>query len=136
MPAGRPQEYNDTFTEKAKEYLKQTDLELPSVEGLAVFLEVHRSTIYDWKDKFDEFSDIVEKILAEQAKSLMNNGLTGKWNSTISKLLLTKHGYSDKIEKDITSGGKTISDILSKYGTTASEEVLEDEEPLQDTEQE
>ncbi len=94
----RPQEYNQSYTDKANSYLDTIGKNLPSIEGLAVFLEVHRSTIYDWKDKFPEFSDILEKILAVQADSLMNNGLNGKWNATISKLILTKHGYSDKQE--------------------------------------
>lgn len=108
MAGGRPQEYNQSYTDKANSYLDTIGKNLPSIEGLAVFLEVHRSTIYDWKDKFPEFSDILEKILAVQADSLMNNGLTGKWNSTISKLILTKHGYSDKSETDITSKGEKI----------------------------
>lgn len=95
---GRPQEYNETYIEKANEYLESIGKNLPSIEGLAVFLNVHRSTIYDWKDKFADFSDILEKILSVQADSLMNNGLNGKWNATISKLILTKHGYSDKQE--------------------------------------
>ncbi len=113
MPAGRPLEYNLTYVKKAKEYLDSCDKELPSIEGLAVFLEVHRSTIYDWKTKYNEFSDILEKILAEQAKRLMNNGLTGKWSATISKLILTKHGYSDKSETDLTSGGKPLPILAS-----------------------
>jgi len=108
MAAGRPQEYNQSYTDKANSYLDTIGKNLPSIEGLAVFLEVHRSTIYDWKDKFAEFSDILEKILAVQADCLMNNGLNGKWNATIAKLILTKHGYSDRSETDITSKGEKI----------------------------
>lgn len=111
MPTGRPQEYNQNYTEKAEEYLENIGKDLPSIEGLAVFLEVHRSTIYDWRDKFSEFSDILEKLLALQAEKLMNNGLQGKWNATISKLILTKHGYSDKNETDITTKGEAITGI-------------------------
>lgn len=109
--AGRPPDYNDQTVEKAKEYLESCDKELPSLEGLAVFLEIHRSTVYDWKEKYSDFSDILERILTEQAKRLMNNGLSGKWNSTISKLILTKHGYSDKTETDITTKGERITGI-------------------------
>lgn len=116
----RPQEYNQSYTDKAKEYLKNIGKDLPSIEGLAVFLEIHRSTVYDWKDKFVEFSDILEKLLALQAEKLMNNGLQGKWNSTITKLILTKHGYSDKTETDITSDGKPIP-ILSSFNALPSD---------------
>lgn len=129
MPAGRPTEYNEKILKKAKKYLelcqdeeerqiiglsaKGTELyknklkvKLPSIEGLAVYLGVARSTIYEWEKtenedkslKYPEFSDILGKILAEQAQRLINNGLSGDYNSTISKLILTKHGYSDKQE--------------------------------------
>ena len=108
MALGRPQEYNQDYIDKAKEYLENIGKDLPSIEGLAVFLEIHRSTIYDWKDKFADFSDILEKLLALQAEKLMNNGLQGKWNATISKLILTKHGYSDKSETDLTSKGEKL----------------------------
>lgn len=85
-------------------------VELPSVAGLAVFLGVARSTVYAWKDDETElgkqFSDILERILAEQEKRLVNNGLSGVYNANIAKLALGKHGYTDKT--DVTSGDKPI----------------------------
>lgn len=135
MPAGRPTEYSPKILKSAEAYLKlckdeeydwtKTDgaqstsyehrikVKLPSIEGLAVYLKVHRSTIYEWKDLHEEFSDILEEILSEQAQRLINNGLSGDYNSTISKLILTKHGYSDKSETDVTSGGKPIPILAS-----------------------
>lgn len=130
MPAGRPTEYKPAILKKAKEYLeecqdenvqvvKQANTEkgyemydnklkvkLPSVEGLARYLGVARSSIYLWAKDHPEFSDILEDILAEQADRLVNNGLSGDYNSTIAKLILTKHGYTDRT--DVTSDGKPI----------------------------
>ena len=129
MPAGRPQEYNPTYTEQAKEYLQRCDAdlkELPSIEGLAVFLGIARSTIYEWKNKYPAFSDIVEKILAEQSKKLINNGLSGKFNASITKLILTKHGYSDKTETDITTKGEPITGI--NYLTPSEHNFTSDSE--------
>lgn len=128
----RPQEYNQSYTDKAKEYLDTIGKNLPSIEGLAVFLEIHRSTVYDWKSKFPEFSDILEKLLAVQADSLMNNGLNGKWNSTISKLILTKHGYSDKQEITGADGKDLIPtpilgnlNVQNDFRHEADSEVIE-----------
>ena len=73
---------------------------LPSVAGLAGYLKVGRNTIYDWASQEDktEFSNIIELILSEQEQRLTSNGISGEYNSVIAKLLMTKHGYSDKQE--------------------------------------
>jgi hypothetical protein len=140
MPAGRPTDYSQEILEKAQEYLvscideeydwtktegdKSTSYEhrirvkLPSIEGLAKYLGVARSTVYLWEKDYPEFSDILEEILSEQAQRLINNGLSGDYNPTISKLILTKHGYSDKSETDITSGGKPIPILASMNVST------------------
>ena len=89
-------------------------VELPSIAGLAVYLGVSRTCIYEWRDAegeartdlHDEFSYILDAILAEQEKRLINNGLSGTYNANIAKLALGKHGYSDKT--DITSGDKPV----------------------------
>jgi hypothetical protein len=124
---GRHTEYNETYQKNTEKYLKSCVKEIPSIEGLAVFLGVARSTIYKWKDEQPDFSDILEKLLAEQAKRLINNGLTGQWNSTITKLILTKHGYSDKVEQDVTSGGKPIP-ILASMNVSTNDSDNQDSE--------
>lgn len=111
----RPVEYTEQHLELAKEYLdscKDTYTEkdklkvkLPSIEWLARHLQranipVHRSTIYDWRDKYEEFSDILEWILVEQAERLINSSISGEYNSNIAKLLMWKHWYTDKQEID------------------------------------
>lgn len=112
----RPSEYNEEVLAKAKTYLEigyDEEEAVRSIAGLALFLEVSRSTVYDWASHEDkkEFSYIVEDILAQQERTLVNNGLTNKFNPSITKLMLTKHGYSDKIESqtDVTSKGDKIS---------------------------
>ena len=101
---GRPPELDDALLEKAREYLEQFEDEdhlekeaVPSVAGLAIYIKKNRSTIYDWikKQISPEFSNIVEEVMAKQEQSLTNNGLNGKFNSSITKLMLSKHGYSE-----------------------------------------
>jgi hypothetical protein len=47
--------------------------------------------------------------LAAQASQPIQNGLVNNYNSTITKLMLTKHGYSDKQEIDHSSKGERIA---------------------------
>lgn len=121
----RPTKLTPELISKAKEYLatcedeeieRGTDdkpiyhikVKLPTKGGLARFLDVSRDSLYEWAKESEEFSDIMEALSAEQEDKLINNGLSGDYNPTISKVLLTKHGYHDKVETDITTGGEKI----------------------------
>ena len=44
-----------------------------------------------------------------QERSLVRGGLEGKYNPAITKMMLTKHGYSDKVEQDLTSSDGSMS---------------------------
>lgn len=100
------------------EYLHETRLrvEIPSVAGLAVHLGLSKKTLYNWQELepsaiadteeeeaqkiIDEFKRLMEFIQAAQEARLINNGLSGLYNSQVAKLMLFNHGYSDKIEHD------------------------------------
>lgn len=87
-----------TETKTTKVWL--TNVKLPSIEWLAKYINVSRSNIYKWRDEHIEFSDILDKILQEQAERLINMWLSGRYNSTITKLMLAKHWYIEKQEVD------------------------------------
>lgn len=97
----RPTDYSEEVLIKTREYI-DGDAIVPTVAGLSGHLGVARSTIYDWASQEDkkEFSDIIESLLSKQEEQLIAKGLSGKFNPTITKLILTKHGYSDKQEID------------------------------------
>lgn len=129
---GRPTEYKDEYINKVDEYLsvcqdeevqeviglsaKGTELyknklkvNIPTIEGFAVFLGVSKKSLYNWGDNNSEFLHALGKIEAEQKKRLINSGLSGDYNPTIAKLILSaNHGMKEKTEQDITSGGKSI----------------------------
>ena len=98
MPAGRPTSYSDDMLQQAAEYVDKGWREegdvMPMIESLSVVLGVARSTIYKWAEEKPEFSDILDTLMAVQAKELWNRGLVGDYNSTMAKLALTKHGYT------------------------------------------
>jgi len=102
-PVGRPTKYSKTMLNKANHYVENIEdynQVIPSVAGLAICLNVNRSTIYEWADgdKHPEFSNTLSALSDFQEMHLLNNGLNGTFNSTITKLILTNHGYSEKNE--------------------------------------
>jgi len=109
----RPTKYTPELLEKANQYLEDWrtlgDM-IPSHEALAMYLNLNRSTLYDWREHEDkaEFSNILDQILTMQHRELMNNGLSGDFNAAITKLALGKHGYSDKVDSDVTTKGQKI----------------------------
>jgi len=108
---GRPTKYNQEMLEKAKHYLENYEEmgdKIPSIDGLAFFLEIHRDTVYDWakhEDKKD-FSDTLERINNKQKIVLLNKGLSGEFNSNITKLALGNHGFSDKHQQELSGPEK------------------------------
>ncbi len=113
MTTGRPSKLTDALIEQAgryatKDYRLQGEV-IPTIEGLAVFLNVSRKTLYNWKAENEEFLHILDDLMARQAKELFSNGLTGDFNPTITKLILTKHGYSDRVEQDVTSSDGALA---------------------------
>lgn len=115
MPAGRPTTYNEQTLVTTQEYIDSCNdlmanmgsqdkpyfkikVNLPTIEGLSLKLDVNKDTIYTWRKVHPEFSDLIERLLAKQANSLLNSGLSGDYNPTISKVLLTKHGYREGVE--------------------------------------
>lgn len=98
----RPSRLTDELIDKANTYLDEYASAIPSVAGLSLFLGCARSSIYKWQDEDERFSDILGRILATQEQLLLSNGLTGDFNATIAKLVLGKHGYSDKQETELS----------------------------------
>lgn len=115
MSAGRPTALTPEALELAWMYLdggwqEQGDV-VPQIAGLALAMGVTRETIYQWSKQPDnkEFSDIFTRVMALQERGLINNGLAGGFNPAITKMLLTKHGYSDKVDSDITSSDGSMT---------------------------
>lgn len=104
------------------------DVNLPTKVGLALYLGIDKTTVDDWCQLLDkpgfgeqieeftsvgpliqEFSCIVKEVMAEQEKRLISNGLGGLYKEKTTGMLLSKHGYAEKTETDITSKGEAIT---------------------------
>ena len=134
---GRPTLLDEKMLEKAKHYLvdgfREIENLVPSTAGLCCYLGVSKSAVYVWSEDTEanrkdpirrEFMDTLEAIQTKQEMMLANGGLSGAYNSTITKLMLANHGYSDSVKQDLTSNGQTIGDkptVINLVGKTDSD---------------
>lgn len=95
----------DTWTETENPRL---DVACPSVEGLAAYLDTTKANVERWRRDNPFFNELVEKVLNAQAVRLINGGLSGQYNPSIAKVMLSRHGYIEKGEVDFSSGGKPL----------------------------
>lgn len=123
--AGRPTKYHDKIIEMVQAYIEGYESHghaIPSIAGLSLVLDVNRATIYEWAKENKEFSDMLAKMLSEQEQILLSKGLSSQFNAQITKLVLAKHNYHEKVEtKDNPNMGKgdendaVIQAIKAKY---------------------
>jgi|SRR6185503_11512511 len=106
---GRPTILDEAMLDKARTYVEEvggySNPLLPSIESLAYHLDVARDTMYAWEKDNEKFSYILEKLRQAQARKLIDKGLNSQYNSTIAKLILSKHGYVEKQEVDNNHSG-------------------------------
>lgn len=110
-PGGRPTKLTPEVRVQVAEYLQQCmdSGRFPSVARLAVTLDISKKTLYNWGDEDQEFLHTLETLKSLQEATLLEGSLENKLNATIAKLVLSNHGYREKSEQDITSGGKELA---------------------------
>lgn len=108
-PGGRPTKYNPQIVQKVDEYLASVgheQAELPTIEGLAHYLDVDTDTISTWVEARDEhgnlthpeFSVAIKKVKERQKTQLINDGMYGgkEVNAAMAIFLLkANHGMKD-----------------------------------------
>ena len=116
----RPTKYTPELLALAHTYLETYTTTIPSHIGLAYLLNITNGTLYGWAKDPDkrEFSNILERIMQLQYLELTSKGLDSTFNSAICKLVLGKHGLSDKV--DSISSDKSMSPV-SKIELVAKE---------------
>jgi hypothetical protein len=119
---GRPTSYNrEKFKKKLEEYLQKRQdhvevvtnkrggvsriyqVRLPTIEGFIAYLGHAKRTIYDWRAIHSEVDEALERIKQEQLQRLIDEGLGGYYNPTITKLILSaNHGMKEEISTEIS----------------------------------
>jgi len=124
MAGGRPTKYNDEMVTLAEDYIVnfgEYGDAVPTIAGLACELGISRDTVYAWMAEPEKqaFSDIAKQLMTHQERKLTNGSLSNQLNPMIAKLMLSKHGYSDKI--DNTSSDGSMSPKASNVVVTSSD---------------
>ena len=116
---GRPTKYYPEIVNEVQKYLETlNDIELPSIEGLALYLKINPDTVYEWVKKYPDFSENIKSISVKQKLKLMNDGMYGgkEVNSSMAIFLLKAiHGMKDgtgttNVQVNVTPilGGRTL----------------------------
>lgn len=109
QPLGRPSKYDPAFIKIAEEYMAQAipqNMKIPTIEGLSLRLDVDRTTLYEWRDKYPDFSHTLGKLMKLQKEHLIETGIFGgkEINATIVSLLLKVNHDMIETEKKIVAG--------------------------------
>lgn len=110
----RPTKYDDSVLRLTQVYIdscNREQTELPTIEGLALTLQVDDDTIVEWAKIHKEFSAAIKQLKSKQKNQLMNDGLYGgKEINTAMAIFLLKanHGLVETSHTDVTSNGKSI----------------------------
>jgi hypothetical protein len=131
MAGGRPTDYKPEILQKARNYIADHEAfedPIPSVAGLACVLGLTRETLYAWArdETKPEFSDILRELMQKQERQLLRGGLVGNFNAPITKMILTKHGYSDKVEQDHTSSDGSMTPKPTEIILRAADDASDD----------
>jgi len=113
-PVGPPSKWDASIITKARHYLanyQDYGKNIPTVARLSQVLNISRDRIYKWAQQKDkkELKYILSELKCIQEAELLENGLTGDYNPTITKLLLTKHGYTDNPNGNQGVSGITVN---------------------------
>lgn len=110
---GRPTKYTPELVKRAHWYIRGGYEEcgdvIPSVAGLALEIGVSKETCHAWRAKHPEFSGLLDDLHHAQERKLLSGGLSGAYNATIAKLVLNKHDYVERAERDHRSSDGSMS---------------------------
>lgn len=83
-------------------------VKIPTIEGLATALNIGLTTVYKWEKLYPAFAVMLKRLRQIQADRLIQEGLSGRYNPLVAKIMLSKHGYRDGSDIDMTSKGEKI----------------------------
>ena len=114
---GRPTDYEPAFCDEAETFLAEGY----SVAALAGHLHVAKSTVYEWIERYPDFSDAVKRGQAGAVlwweKANRNLAMTGEGNATACVFGLKNRAsdeWRDKVETE-HSGAVTVNKIVREF---------------------
>lgn len=115
---GAPTKLTPELVERAEHYVIDGFIDegemVPSIAGLACYLGISKNSVYKYGELDSDFLNTLEAIEVKQEKLLVNNGLAGKYNSTITKLMMSNHGYKESNKTELTGKDGQALDMSLK----------------------
>jgi len=108
-PGGRPTKYTPEVIDELNKYLAEAipqNMKIPTVEGIALKLNISKNTLYEWAKKNSEFQDALDELKMKQKEALTEIGIFGgkEINATIVSLLLKVNHDMIETEKKVITG--------------------------------
>lgn len=108
------EEFHKTRGQTSDSFSRHINVNLPTVEGLARYINTHTSTIRKWVGLYPEFDLAIQDLLDGQRDRLIQKGLGGDYSAVIAKQLLSGlHGIRES--SDVTSNGKELQVSVVNY---------------------
>jgi hypothetical protein len=113
-PGGRPSIYSRAVLDTTQDYITNYENHghsVPTIAGLCQVIGMSRDLAYKWMEDESkkEFFYMVSRIMTAQEHKLIEGGLNNTYNSSVTKLMLSKHGYTDSQDKQGVSVNVTIN---------------------------
>lgn len=111
MPGGRPTKYKEEYCEQLIEFMAQGY----PYECFAAEIDVGRRTLYDWEEKYPEFSHAKKVGQEKTYKALLEKGMDslhdpGTLNNTVWIFMMKNMcGWRDKQEIEQTNVNKVVN---------------------------
>jgi hypothetical protein len=107
----RPTKYSPKTVNKVYEFIKirEEEKKLPTIEGLAVYLNIDTDTIVEWVKEHSKFSVAIKKLKSIQA-DILQAGIYNNTGNVAGGIFLLKnnHGFRDRQEVDNTTNGQPL----------------------------
>ncbi len=122
-PGGRPSKYRNEMIGKIGEYISmcnRENMQLPTTEGLCIYLGIRTTQLYSYAKKYSEFSQAIKEIAIRQKTQLMNDGMYGgkEVNAGMAIFLLKANHGMVETERKLISFDKDAPlniEIQAKY---------------------
>lgn len=108
--------YPADIVQQTRDYISSCtneQMELPTVEGLALKLDVDDDTLVEWAKIHNDFADVFYKLKMSQKKELVNGGMYGGKEINVAMaifLLKANHGLIETSRTELT--GKDGKNLL------------------------
>jgi hypothetical protein len=126
---GAPTRYTPELIEKAKEYIERWEElgdPVPMLCGMYVHCGIHKGLGSKWRGDAEkvEFHELCARVEVQQERELLRKGLIRSTDSSLTKLMLMRHGYTDRQEIDHTTKGESINATATKEQLTAAQKAI------------